>query len=181
MINGYNKINGIDLFVKYLFPQGQVTMGYTLSEVYFHTDNLKVDSDFPSGLDQTHEFKLFASRKISRFTLSSAWIFGSGKPWDNPTFYNNMKPVAEYQRNSERLPTYHRLDISASYVQPIGKTKLSVTGSIFNVYNRTNQTKRTYTLSNTPLQDVSQGKSPIVYSDIYGFGITPAVYVNLTF
>lgn len=181
MINGSNKINGIDLFVKYLFPQGQVTMGYTLSEVYFHTDNLKVDSDFPSGLDQTHEFKLFASRKISRFTLSSAWIFGSGKPWDKPTFYNNLKPVAEYQRNSERLPTYHRLDISASYVQPIGKTKLSVTGSIFNVYNRTNQTKRTYTLSNTPLQDVSQGKSPIVYSDIYGFGITPAVYVNLTF
>lgn len=181
IIRGSNNIWGVDLFVKYLFPQGQMSIAYTLSRVNYHTNYIKIDNDFPSGLDQTHELKIFASRKISRFTVSSAWIFGSGKPWDKPTFYNNLKPVQEYQRNSERLPAYHRLDLSASYTQPIGKAKLSITGNLFNVYNRKNEIRRTYELTTTPIQDINQGKSPIVYSDIYGFGITPSVYINLTF
>lgn len=176
-----NVILGVDFMAKLSLPRGQVALAYTLSKSTVTAKNFRIDDEYPAYNDQQHELKLFASHKLGRFNLSAAWIFGSGKPWDYITYYNNFKPTADYQRNSMRLPSYHRLDVSASYEQKLGSALLTITGSIFNVYDRSNITLRPYSFSSTPAQDVASGKSPLIYTDLYGFAITPSIYVNLAF
>ena len=176
-----NDIVGVDVLAKYLYSKGQVALGYSISQSTVFSKNLKVDAEYPADNDQRHEFKAFASHKVWRFNFSAAWIFGSGKPWDELALYNNLKVVPDYERNSHRLATYHRLDLSTSYEQKIGSTLLSITASIFNVYDKNNEVMRSYSFSNTSLQDVSQGKSPLIYNDIYGLRFTPSLYLNLTF
>lgn len=176
-----NDIVGVDVLAKYLYPKGQVALAYSISQSTVFSKNLKVDNNYPAYNDQRHEFKAFASHKVWRFNFSAAWIFGSGKPWDELILYNNLKIAPDYERNSHRLGSYHRLDLSTSYEQKIGSTLLSVTASIFNVYDKDNEIMRSYGFSNTPFQDVSQGKSPLIYNDIYGLRFTPSLYLNLTF
>ena len=174
-------VNGIDVLAKYLLTNGQISLAYTLSDAFVHSKSLKVDPDYPSALNQLHEFKAFISHKFGRFNLSAAWIYGSGKPWDEMILLNNLRPAPEYERNSRVLSPYHRLDVSVLYKQPIGSTALSAAINFFNVYNHNNHLYRNYGWSSTPIQDFNSGKSPLQYSDIWGFGFTPTIYVNLSF
>ena len=176
-----NDIIGIDLLAKYLYPKGQVALAYSLSKSTIFSKDLKSDNEYPADDDQRHEFKAFISNKLWRFNFSAAWIFGSGKPWDEIVLYSNLKPKPDYQRNERRINVYHRLDFSTSYEQKIGSTLLSVTASIFNLYDRDNETMRSYSFSSSALKDVSNGKSPLIYNDILGFRFTPSLYLNLTF
>lgn len=174
-------ILGIDLLAKYLYPRGQLALAYSLSKATVFSESKGVDNQFPAANDQRHELKTFVSYKIGRVNLSAAWIFGSGKPWDELVLYNNFRPTPDYQRNSRNLDKYHCLDLAASYEQKIGSALLSVTASVFNAYDRANEIRRTYSFSSTPLQDISKGKNPVSYTDIYGLGITPSIYVSLAF
>lgn len=174
-------IRGIDIFGKYLFPKGQLALAYSFSSSDVKVYAKKETFSYPSSLDQLHELKIFASRKFWHLNFSAAWIYGSGKPWSELAYSNVSSMLSNGQRNNRRLPDYHRLDASVSYEQNIGKTRLTVVGNIFNVYNRDNVMKRPYSLSDTPLKDFANGKSPFVYDDINGFGFTPTLYLSLSF
>jgi ferric enterobactin receptor len=176
-----NDVAGVDILAKYLYPKGQLSIAYSLSQSAVFPANFKFDDEFPASNDQLHEFKVFASHKVWRFNFSAAWIYGSGKPWDEMVLYNNFRPAPEYEVNSQRFACYHRLDVSTSYEQKIGSARLAITASLFNAYNRSNQIKSTYNFTSTPLQDFQSGKSPFVYSNLYGLGITPSIYINLSF
>lgn len=176
-----SNVEGVDLLLKYQLRQAQFSAAYSLSRATIINSKDKVDSSYPSSLDQLHEVKLFGAYSLGSFIFSASWIYGSGKPWDEYVYYSSLKASESYDRNSERLSPYHRLDVAATYQRAIGQTKLSVSASIFNVYNRDNQLGRPYTISSTPIQDIAAGKSPIIYTDLYGLGFTPTLYVNLTF
>ena len=92
--------------------------------------------------DQTHEFKMVYCRKIKKWDLSAAFIFATGKPYTAPeseyqltlldsTTYNYIH-VSD--KNSYRLPDYHRLDISATYNWKGSYTENAFSFSIFNLY-----------------------------------------------
>jgi Outer membrane receptor proteins, mostly Fe transport len=176
-----NDIVGVDVLAKYLYSKGQIALAYSISQSTIFSNSLKIDNRYPANNDQLHEFKTFVSHRIGHFNLSAAWIFGSGKPWNELVLYNNLRVVPDYEKNNNRLGPYHRLDLSVSYEQKIGSTSLSITASIFNVYDKDNEIMRSYSFSNTPIQDASQGKSPLIYNDIYGLRFTPSLYVNLSF
>ena len=67
----------------------------------------------------------------SRVLLGSAFL----DPFeDDPSFtYGILGP-----KNAARLPSYHRLDISARYRFVVGSVSGEVGGSIVNTYNRKN-------------------------------------------
>jgi hypothetical protein len=102
-------------------------------------------NEYPSSYDRTHNVSLVTNYDLSkRWNLSATWVFSTG----NPTSY----PVAKYDvqgntiyyyadRNSNRIPDYHRLDISATYdfkKNEKRKVKQSVNFSVYNVYARRN-------------------------------------------
>ncbi|WP_419950581.1 TonB-dependent receptor [Candidatus Palauibacter sp.] len=93
---------------------------------------------YPSPYDRTHDFALTGSYELDdSWSVGANFIFATGLP---TTF-----PVARYEfagvvvgafgsRNAERLPDYHRLDISAT--KRLGRGDLQF--GVFNVYNRFN-------------------------------------------
>jgi hypothetical protein len=100
---------------------------------------------YPSTYDRTHDISVVLNYDLNKlFSLSSSWVFSTG----NPVTY----PVAKYdvqgntlfyysERNSNRIPNYHRLDFSANYnfkKNEHRNVKQSLNISVYNVYARRN-------------------------------------------
>jgi hypothetical protein len=88
------------------------------------------------------------------FRLSASWTFKTGLPFTpsvgfhdrltltpgSPTsIFNPLEPVTLWgERNSSRLPVYHRLDLSASSTFPLEPFTATVEVSLLNVYDQKN-------------------------------------------
>jgi len=145
LLRGSGYAYGLELYAKK--QQGKLTgwLSYTLSRSMREIPGINNGKAYPSSYDHTHNVSLVASYELTkRWNLSTTWIFLTG----NPTSY----PVAKYDvqgntlyyyadRNSNRIPDYHRLDISATYdfkKNERRKYKQSLNFSIYNVYARRN-------------------------------------------
>ncbi|RPJ86451.1 MAG: TonB-dependent receptor [Acidobacteria bacterium] len=85
--------------------------------------------------------------------FAGTFVYASGKPFTEPigveTFYGpgerEMTIVELAEKNSIRLPPYHRLDLSATWnFHDTDSTNMSAGISVFNVYNRRNVWRREY-------------------------------------
>jgi hypothetical protein len=124
---------------------------------------------YPNPFDKTHNLAVVALRPLGKkWTLGSTFTLASGLPATYPDSRYTLEGVviAEYgQRNSARLPLYHRLDISATrkYANG-GELQLAV----LNAYNRFNaQAVRFRQVAGSPL------RSEAVQTSI--FGILPSI------
>jgi len=72
-------------------------------------------------------------------------------------------------KNANRLPDYHRLDLSASRRFSWGNWSTEVGLSIFNVYNHKNVWYRDYNLDTVP----------IAITDVLMLGFTPTLYIQM--
>jgi vitamin B12 transporter len=97
-------------------------------------------------IDQTHTVNLFVNTRIGRsLDLSLAWRFHSGRP-TTPVFLETIEdeegeteliPVLG-PLNSERLPSYHRMDLRASREWPLRSGRLVLFLDLQNLYDRRN-------------------------------------------
>ena len=102
-------------------------------------------SPYPSSYDRTHNVSLVANYELTKqWNLSSTWIFSTGNPTSYPIAKYNVQGNTLYyyaDRNSNRIPDYHRLDVSMTYdfrKNTRRKFKQSLNFSIYNVYARRN-------------------------------------------
>jgi len=145
LLRGKGYAYGLELYAKK--QEGRLTgwLSYTLSKSMRKIPGINKDKAYPSSYDRTHNVSLVANYELAkRLTLSSTWVFSTG----NPTSY----PIAKYDvqgntiyyyadRNSNRIPDYHRLDLSLNYdfkKNDRRKFKQSLNFSIYNVYARRN-------------------------------------------
>ncbi|MCX6219947.1 MAG: TonB-dependent receptor [Bacteroidia bacterium] len=137
---------------------------------------------FYASQDVTHELKMVGIYKFGNFDFSASWIFATGRPFTAPLGGYTLKMIdgttaAFYSvsdKNSYRLPDYHRLDVAASYRFDLfnRKGKLnSLSLSVFNLYNRINVNSRQFQLVD----------SVILESDISYLGITPNISISIKF
>lgn len=74
---------------------------------------------YPSSYDRTHVASVVANYHLSkRWNLSSTWVYSTGNPTSYPVAKYDVQGTTYYYysaRNSNRIPDYHRLDISATY------------------------------------------------------------------
>ncbi len=141
--NGYSY--GLELYAKK--QEGRLTgwVSYTLSKSMRKIPGINEGKEYPSSYDRTHNVSLVTNYDLTkRWVFSTTWVFLTG----TPTSY----PVAKYvvdgntmyyygERNSNRIPDYHRLDISFTYnfkKNDTKKVKQSLNFSIYNVYARRN-------------------------------------------
>lgn len=135
---------------------------------------------YSTGYDKTHDVSVTGSYDLNKkWQLNTNFIFQTGLPTTYPTgqyrFENLTIPVFS-PRNSNRLPTNHRLDISATYVphkNPDSKFKSSWNFGIYNVYNRMNA------LSLSFRKNDDTGNNEAVRLSL--FGIIPSVSYNFKF
>ncbi len=163
-------------------------LSYTLNNVEHTFPNFNNGVTFPASHDRTHEFKSVATYSIGKWSLSATWIFASGQPYTSPESQyfldllsgESQSYIHVSEKNSYRLPDYHRLDISASYhfysTDHWGKRKKNSWDgemglSIFNLYNNDNVWYRKYDLDVTP----------VTITDVKMLGFTPTLFLKMRF
>jgi hypothetical protein len=145
LLHGSGYAYGLELYAKK--QEGRLTgwLSYTWSKSMRKVPDFNGGKAYPSSYDRTHNVSFVASYELKRrLTLSTTWVYLTG----NPTSY----PVAKYDvqgntfyyyssRNSNRIPAYHRLDLSLNYdfkKNDRKKVKQSLNFAIYNVYARRN-------------------------------------------
>lgn len=151
---GRGQTRGIDVLVQKQSGSNTGWLSYTLSK---NTESFPLlnAGAFPADQDQRHELKIVDIQplrmwRLSGWKLSGTWILSSGHPFTAPSGIETVTlpfdtsrtfdRVVAGSKNGERLPAYHRLDLSLSReIVPLGDGgKGTLTISIFNVYNRKN-------------------------------------------
>jgi len=121
----------------------------------------------------------------SSYNYNKKWTFGanfvlqSGQPVTYPNGqyeYGGITIPSYGLRNSNRLPAYHHLDLSATYIPKPNKKKgwqSEWVFSIYNVYARKNAASISFR------QNVDTGANEAVRLSI--FGVVPGVSYNFKF
>ncbi|MBT8322812.1 MAG: TonB-dependent receptor [Eudoraea sp.] len=135
---------------------------------------------YSTPFDKTHDIAIYGNYDLSKkWRFNTNFIYQTGQPTNYPIgqFEFQGITIPYYgQRNKERLPDYHRLDISATLTpkKNVGrKWQTEWVFSIYNVYSRRNAASINFRRN----QDT--GVNEAVRTSI--FGIVPAVTYNFKF
>ena len=137
---------GTELMLKYEFARWNGWLAYTWSRSMYDIPEINGGIPYPSPLNHEHAVNFVLSYDITKqLSASAEWVFYSGSPTTYPVgrfnFRDVWKPVYS-ARNEDRLPDYHRMDLSLTY-----KTKGRLKGkrwsgewnlSVYNAYARHN-------------------------------------------
>ena len=182
LIHGSGYAYGLEMYIKK--QEGRLTgwLSYTWSKSMRKVPDFNGGKAYPSSYDRTHNISFVASYELRRrLTLSTTWVYLTG----NPTSY----PIAKYDvqentfyyyasRNSNRIPAYHRLDLSLNYdfkKNDRKKVKQSLNFAVYNVYARRNA----YSVTFRQNKDNPTVSEPTRLSIIGS--LIPSVTYNFTF
>ncbi len=169
--------------------QGKLTgwLAYTLSKSEQRTPGNKSGGQglnngdwYNTSYDRTHDVSLTANYSLTKkWSFGANFAFQTGRPvtYPNGQFIYDGLSIATYsERNANRLPAYHRLDVSATY-RPSANKKKSFKGewvfSIYNVYNRRNAASISFA------QNEDTAVNEATRTAI--FGIIPSITYNFKF
>lgn len=143
---GEQRIYGIDFFLRKRFNRFNSWVSYSFNNAESRYQDLNNGKAFTSRSNVIHAVTSALSYKISGFQIALGWRWQTGKPFTQATNGTNGLEFND-GINTERLPDYHRLDLSSTYAFKFSKSsKLSakVGFSIRNVYNTNNLISREY-------------------------------------
>ncbi|MCC7231570.1 MAG: TonB-dependent receptor, partial [Bacteroidia bacterium] len=136
---------GTELFLKKSKGKFGGWIGYTLAWTKRNFPDLNLGKTYYAHFDRRHDISVVLTFEAGkRWTLGATWVYATGNLNTFPQrlfVLSNGDIVEDYggQRNNYRLPSYHRLDVSATLKNKPGKKfKSSWNFSVFNVYNRYN-------------------------------------------
>ena len=187
LLKGKARAYGLELLLKKNKGRNQFWISYTLSKSEQKTPGLNnigpgINNGewYLSPYDKTHDISINSKFKINeKLTLNTNFIYQTGQPTNYPNAqyqYMNLSIPNYGLRNSNRLPNYHRLDLSLNLLPKKNKSrklKSEWVFGIYNLYNRDNASsilfrKNDETLRNEAVQ-------------ISIFGIVPSVTYNFNF
>jgi len=195
ILNGTARAYGLELLFRKNQGKFQGWLAYTLSRSEQRTpgrapveDNgrsnletgINLGQWYSTPYDKTHDFSVFGSYTLNKkWTFNSNFIIQTGQPTNYPVGQFEFQGiVVPYYglRNQERLPDYHRLDISATLTPKKNEGrnwKSEWVFSIYNVYNRMNAASINFR------ENQDTGVNEAVRTSI--FGIVPSVTYNFKF
>lgn len=135
---------GLELLLKK--PEGRLTgwAGYTYSRVFQITKGINGGNKYPAFHDRPEDFSIFLSYKVNqRMSVSANWLYYTGSAISTPIGffeYNGHSAPIYGDKNNDRLPNYHRLDIAMNFKLNKQKRKYQheLNLSIYNLYFRKN-------------------------------------------
>lgn len=176
--HGTGSSRGLDFLAQKKYGTYTGWVCYSIGQV-LHKFPENYDYVFYASYDVTHEFKTVNQISLGKnWNLSATWIIATGKPYTAPQggyliqlldgTYKDFVTISA--RNGQRLPAYHRLDISANFTWKGNINKYqenSISLSMFNLYNRQNTWYKEYEIID----------NQIITTNVNYLGLTP----NLTF
>ncbi len=174
---GSGTAEGIELLAQKKFGRNTGWITYTLGRVEHYFPQLSPEP-FSASHDSTHEFKIVDSFKFNKWVFSGTWVYATGKPFTEPISFEEVVfpngrslAILEFgDKNGTRLPSYHRLDFSASREFSIGETgKANLGVSVFNAYNQQNVWRKEF--------DVIEDE--LIETDVNYLGFTISAFLNI--
>lgn len=149
---GYSR--GFDVTVKYDWKRFYVWTVYSFS----YNKRWDGQQEYFPIFDRRHNINVVTSYNIDKkkhWEASLRWNFGTGFPFTPTQGYYQQLDMSNYtgnyynqngqlgyvagSLNSQRLPTYHRLDVSVRYKYTWSdKVQMEISGGATNIYNRQN-------------------------------------------
>lgn len=187
LLNGEGRAYGLEVLFRKNTGKFNGWLAYTLSRSEQRTPGR---TPFETGInngewykanwDKTHDISLTLNYELSKkWNFGSVFALQSGLPVTFPIGsyqYQGINVPSYGLRNQDNLPTYHRLDVSGTYV-PKPNKKEGWQGEwvfgIYNIYNRMNAASFTFR------QNQDSGQNEAVRLSI--FGIIPSVSYNFKF
>ncbi len=173
ILTGSGSASGLELLIRK--KTGKITgwISYLLSKTTYEFPDINLSKRFHADHDKTHELKLVSLTKIRDWNITCSWVFSSGRVYTELENLENSKKSIYILKdmNKERLGSIHHLDISISRTKTILKTRIHYGSSIYNIYNKNNISHRRY---NPFTQSISS-------TDVFMFGITPTVFINISY
>ncbi len=178
LLYGVGRAYGAEFFFKKKEGKftGWVSYTFSRSERKFPTVNR--GTWFASRYDRTHDLSIVLMYDITpRINISATWVYYTGLAATFPIgkYVLNGEIVPLYgDRNQDRFPAYHRLDIGATFVLKKRKTwEHDLNISVYNLYAR----KNAYSIDFKT--DYNTGTS---YAEkTYLFRIVPSITYNFKF
>ncbi len=187
ILNGEARAYGLELLLRKNEGQFQGWLAYTLSKSEQRTPGRTIEEVginngtwYNTPYDKTHDISFYGSYDLNeKWSFNTNFVFQTGQPTNYPIgqfeFQGLTIPYFGL-RNSERLPAYHRLDLSATMTPRKNKNRkwqAEWVFSIYNAYNRRNAASINFSRN----QDT--GANEAIRTSI--FGIVPAVTYNFKF
>lgn len=187
ILNGKSRSYGLEFLLRK--NKGKFTgwLAYTLSKSEQRTlggiaggPGINEGKWYNTPYDRTHDISLTGIYKLSdKWSFSGNLVYQTGRPVTYPNGqyeYEGLSIASFSGRNENRLPAYHRLDLSATYKpnrKPDNRWKGEWVFSIYNLYNRRNAASISFSQNqNTGLNEATR---------IAIFGIIPSVTYNFKF
>ena len=187
ILNGKARAYGLELLLRKNEGRFQGWLAYTLSKSEqktpgrnFGETGINSGKWYNTPYDKTHDFSLYASYELNtKWSFNTNFVYQTGQPTNYPIgqfeFQGVTVPYYGF-RNQERLPNYHRIDVSAT-MTPTKNLNKKLKGewvfSIYNIYNRKNAASISFSRN----QDTNMNEA--LRTAI--FGIVPAVTYNFKF
>jgi len=111
-----------------------------LSESINRFPAIQRNDAFPSQDDRRHQLKWVNTMKLGRFNFSMNYIYSSGRPYTDFSRLDQRtdRRILRAMDRISRLPSYHRIDLSASYPFTLGRFQGSLGISVFNLTDNQN-------------------------------------------
>ncbi|NHF59567.1 TonB-dependent receptor [Flavobacteriaceae bacterium TP-CH-4] len=187
ILNGDARAYGLELLLRKNNGRLKGWLAYTLSRSEQRTPGRTPEEPGINGgewyhtpFDKTHDISLNGSYELNgKWSFNGNFLFQTGQPTNYPIGQYEQRglvvPIYGL-RNQERLPAYHRLDVSAT-LTPLKNTgrnwQAEWTFGIYNLYNRRNAAAINFR------ENVDTGNNEAVRTSI--FGIVPSVTYNFKF
>lgn len=142
---GTGRAHGLELLLKKDEGRLRGWVGYTWSRAKRQFDEINDGKTFNAYFDRPHQFNVMTSYDASsRWNIGINWIYSTGSPYTAPIAYysfNGQELPLYGEKNNQRLPDYHRMDLSATWKLNRNSEKKyqhNLTFSVFNLYGRKN-------------------------------------------
>ncbi|GAB4507497.1 MAG: TonB-dependent receptor [Allomuricauda sp.] len=195
ILNGQARAYGLELLLRKNEGQFKGWLAYTLSRSEQRTPGRTLNFDsgrsnletginfgdwYSTPFDKTHDLSLYGSFELNdKWSFNANFVYQTGQPTNYPIGQFEFEGVSvPYYglRNKERLPDYHRLDISAILTPRKNKGRKFQSEWVFSIYNAYN---RMNAASINFRENEDTGRNEAVRTSI--FGIVPSVTYNFKF
>ncbi|WP_272024050.1 TonB-dependent receptor [Olleya namhaensis] len=187
ILNGEARAYGLEILLRKNEGRFKGWLAYTLSKSEQKTPGRTTNETginngnwYNTAYDKTHDISLTGSYDWNKkWKFNANFLFQTGQPTTYPNgqyTYNGINIPSYSNRNTDRLPAYHRMDLSANYTPKLDKTsgwQSYWVFSIYNLYNRRNAASITFG------ENRMTGNNEATRLAI--FGLIPSVSYNFKF
>ncbi|MEY4049994.1 MAG: hypothetical protein RL262_828 [Bacteroidota bacterium] len=179
LLYGVGRAYGFEFLVKKKIGFFSGWISYTLSKTERKIDGINEGNWYNAKQDRTHDVSIVTILELnSKWTISGVFVYSTGNAVTFPTGKYALGEQTIYQyanRNANRMPDYHRLDLSATYENKNKKKNIgSWNFSLYNVYGRENAYQITF--QDDPLDN---SKTQIIQTALFRW--VPSITYNFKF